>query len=74
MRYEDLPAGVRAQVDRKVGAPAKQRRGKGGGSTSGRASWRCANCGEVFTTWASVERHDPTHTRIDCVLEPAAKS
>lgn len=68
MRYEDLPAGMRRRVDVQLERkPA--RRGKGGGSTSGHASWRCATCGERFTRWAAVERHDPRHCRIDCELE-----
>lgn len=71
MKYSELPAHLRAQVDARVGKPPAKRRGKGGGSTSGRATWKCATCSEVFTTWAAVDRHDPTHCRIDCVLERA---
>lgn len=67
MRYEDLPANVRQQVDRKIGSPPKRPRGSSG-LRAGHASWKCFTCDEIFTTWAAVERHDPTHPRIDCVL------
>jgi uncharacterized C2H2 Zn-finger protein len=37
--------------------------------------WRCHSCGEVFTAWATVQRHvdeDHGHGRIECDNEKAS--
>ena len=31
--------------------------------------WRCAVCGQIFTTWASAERHGRAgHHRLELIL------
>lgn len=70
VRYEDLPAAVRARIDaqdtteRRTPAP----RASGERPTKG---WRCHTCGAHFTAWATVQRHmDEAHGggRIEMVL------
>jgi hypothetical protein len=57
MRYEDLPAKLRAQVDSRLNAPVKPKRRKGGGSVANGNTWICHSCGSPFTVWAKAERH-----------------
>lgn len=69
MKYEDLPKNLRDRVDQADTRTGARRSRGSTGTRAGHATWTCANCHEHFTTWAQVERHDPTHTRIECDLE-----
>ena len=70
MRFDDLPKDIQRQVSKQVGQAPKRPRGSTG-SRSGGSEWECATCRARFTTWASVDRHDPSHHRIEGVLPVA---
>lgn len=69
MRYEDLPAKARAQVDAELGK--KPRAAKGAGSTGGPCAYRCHQCGHESPTWPKAEAHGQAsgHTRQDMILQ-----
>lgn len=68
MKYAELPAGLRAQVDAQMGREPRRRSRKV--ATEGTTSrWRCASCGEEFTSEAAFKDHP--HPRIEVVLVQA---
>jgi hypothetical protein len=68
MRYEDLPAAMRAQVDAELGKTPKRRTSQRAARSGTTSRWKCASCAETFTSWAAAERHNPAHPRIEVVL------
>jgi hypothetical protein len=77
LRYDQLPAKVRAQVDSALAGrraavrpPAVARAGPARLPARGR--WRCHICSEILTAWAAAERHADTEhggARLECLLE-----
>lgn len=78
MRYEQLPAALRSQVDAKVGRAQRAPRARTPrrGRPPGGQRWRCPQCPdrEPFTAYATVERHvrdEHGHGRIEAAVTPA---
>lgn len=74
LRYDQLPAKLRAQVDAQIGKQPRQRRSRtevSGGTTT---EWRCAADGATFDDLDAMEAHvdAPDHPtgRYECI-DPA---
>lgn len=70
MRYEDLPANLRKQVDAKLGKKPSSTKTKQGAPTAG-VDAHCATCGEPVTSEAGMTRHREAtgHGRYE-IIEP----
>jgi len=60
VKLEDLPPKVRKQVKAATKKPKRST------VKLKRCKFRCCTCDELLDTWAAVERHDMTHSRIEC--------
>lgn len=71
MRYDQLPAKMRAQVDAQIGREPGRRRSRKVATEGTTTRWRCATegCGEEFTTEAGFKDHP--HARIEVVIVQA---
>lgn len=63
MKYAELPASVRAQVDAQLGTTPKRRRSQKAATEGTTSQWRCAtgDCRETFRNLAAMERHVEGH-------------
>lgn len=69
MRYEELPASVRAQVDAQLGEAPKRKRSQKAATEGTTSRWRCWRCGAPFAFESGprgYESHE--HGIIECVL------
>jgi hypothetical protein len=68
VRYEDLPAAARAQVDAQLGRKGKRKRDTT--VIGGPCDYACHACDEPFDTFEKAERHSHAtgHVRQDMVL------
>jgi len=67
LRFEDLPASVRAQIAGQVPDVSLTRRKRPRAEVRGPGRWRCHVCGVISTSWAAATRHsdEERHCRID---------
>lgn len=68
MRYEDLDAKTRAQVDAQIGRKPRQKRSRKAATEGTTKRWRCRKCGTIYTSQAAFDRS--TCTILECVIEP----
>ena len=72
VRLDQLPANVRAQVERQLDQPARRTKSRAGVGLSAPCPGHC-HCGQAFPTAAAWERHAAAagHTRWNIDLEAA---
>lgn len=72
MRYDELPARARAQVDAALGAPKATRTTRRAAPADPNARYRCHECGAVIARYTAAQRHvDTEHSvgaRLDLIL------
>lgn len=68
---DDLPKALRERIAREhPEVRVAQSRSRSGRAEAGGASrLRCATCGDEFSSYPSSEKHDPSHHRIEVVLD-----